>query len=124
MSNPGGGVEYDIIQHIATRTGDAFVFGSGFGYWFRVFHGTLGNFDDRSAFYLRKLIIERTIGLGGLLPESISEITVKSVFIFEVFSTLILPSLLVLSSVFSSFAVVFFCGSNGFLYLNFSLGDS
>ena len=84
----------------------------------------MGYFDDRSAFYLRKLIIERSIGTGGLLPESISEITVKSVSIFEVFSTLILPSLLVFSSSFSSFTVVFFCGSIGFLYLNFSLGDS
>ena len=25
MSDPGGGVEYDMIQHIATRTRDAFV---------------------------------------------------------------------------------------------------
>ena len=28
----GGGVEYDMIQHIATRTRDAFVFGSYFGH--------------------------------------------------------------------------------------------
>ena len=36
MSNPGGGVEYDdMIQHIATRTRDAFTFGSDFGHWFR-----------------------------------------------------------------------------------------
>ena len=36
MSNPGGGVEYDMIQHIATRTRGAFVFGLEFGHWFRV----------------------------------------------------------------------------------------
>ena len=40
------------------------------------FDGTFGYFDDRSAFYLRKMIIERSVGTGGLLPESISEITV------------------------------------------------
>ena len=77
MSNPGGGgVKYDMIQHIASRTRDAFVFGSDFGYWFRFFYGTFGYFDDRSALYLREVIIERSIGTGGLLPESISEITV------------------------------------------------
>ena len=37
MSNPEGGVEYDMIQQIATRGRDAFVFGSDFGYRFRVF---------------------------------------------------------------------------------------
>ena len=54
-----------MIQHIATRTRDAFVFGSDFGHWFRVSDGTFGYFDDRSAFYLRKMIIERSIGTGG-----------------------------------------------------------
>ena len=32
MSNPGGGVEYDMIQHIPTPTRDAYVFGSDFGH--------------------------------------------------------------------------------------------
>ena len=64
---PWGGVEYDMIQHIAPRTRDAFVFGQDFGPWFRVFDGTFGYFDDRSAFYLQKLITERSIGTGGLL---------------------------------------------------------
>ena len=59
MLNPGGGVEYDMTQQIATRT--------------------------RDAFYLRKLITERSVGTGGLLPESISEITVI-VFYFCWFS--------------------------------------
>ena len=67
MSNPGGGVEYDMILHLVTRTRDTFVFGSDSGYWFRVFDGTFKYFHDRSAFYLRKLIIERSIGAGGLL---------------------------------------------------------
>ena len=31
------------------------------------FDGTFGYFDDRSASYLRKLIIERSIRSGGLL---------------------------------------------------------
>ena len=31
------------------------------------FYGTFEYFDDRSALYLRKLIIERSIGTGGLL---------------------------------------------------------
>ena len=69
MSNPRGGVEYDMIQHIAARTRDAFVFGSDFGHWFRVFDGTFEYFDDRSASHLRKLIIYRSIGTGGLFPE-------------------------------------------------------
>ena len=56
-----------MIYHIATRTRDAFVFGSDFGHWFRVFDGTFECFEDRSAFYLRELIIERSIGTGGLL---------------------------------------------------------
>ena len=68
-----GVVEYDMIQHIiATRTRDTFVFGSDFGPWFRVFDGIFGYFDDRSAFYLRKWIIERSIGTGGLLNVWIS----------------------------------------------------
>ena len=50
---------------IATRTRDALVVGSDFGHCFRVFDGTFEYFDDRSAFYLRKLIIERSIGTGG-----------------------------------------------------------
>ena len=58
-----------MIQHIATLTRDVFVFGSDFGHWFRVFDGTFEYFDYRSAFYLRKLIIKRGIGTGGLLPE-------------------------------------------------------
>ena len=66
MSNPGGGVEYDMIQHIATRTTDAFVFGSDFVHWFRVFNGTFECFDDQPPFCLRKLMIERSIGTGGL----------------------------------------------------------
>ena len=60
-------VEHDMVQHIATRTRDAFVFGLDFGHWFRVFNGTFGYFDDRPAFYLRKLIIEKSIGTEGLL---------------------------------------------------------
>ena len=55
MSNPGE------INIIATRTRYAFVFGSDFDHWFRVFDGTFGYSDDRSAFYLRKLIFERSI---------------------------------------------------------------
>ena len=51
----------------------------GFG-----FDDAFGYFDDRSAFYLPKLIIERSVGTGGLLPESISEITVI-VFYFRDF---------------------------------------
>ena len=56
-----------MIQHIAIRSRDAFVFGSDFGHYFRGFDGTFGYFDERSAFYLRKMIIERSIGTGGLL---------------------------------------------------------
>ena len=56
-----------MIQQIATRTRDAFVFGLDFVHWFRVFNGTFEYFDDQSAFYLQKLIIERSIGTGGLL---------------------------------------------------------
>ena len=44
MSNPGGGVEYDMISHLATRTRDTFVFGSDFGHWSRVFDGTFEYF--------------------------------------------------------------------------------
>ena len=62
MSNPGGGaVEYDIIQLLATRTRDAFVFGSDC-----FFMALSSIFDDWFAFYLRKFIIERNIGTGGL----------------------------------------------------------
>ena len=67
MSNRGGAVEYHMIEHIATRTKDAFVFGSDFGHWFWGFDGTFEYFDERSAFYLQKLIVERSIGTGGLL---------------------------------------------------------
>ena len=55
------------MKYIATRTRYAFVFGPDFGHWFRVFDGTFEYFDDRSAFYLRKLITERSIGTGRLL---------------------------------------------------------
>ena len=44
------------------RTSDAFVFGWDFGRRFRVFVGPFEYFYDRSAFHLRKLIIERGIG--------------------------------------------------------------
>ena len=63
----GEGVEYHMIQYIATRIRDAFVFGLDFGHWFCFLYGTFGYFDDRSALYLWKLIIERKIGTGGLL---------------------------------------------------------
>ena len=56
-----------MIQHIATRTRDVFVFGSDFGHWYRVFDGTFEYFDERFAFCLRKLMIERSIGTRGLL---------------------------------------------------------
>ena len=36
---------------------------------FGVFDGCFEYFDDRSAFYLRKFIIERSIGTGRLFPE-------------------------------------------------------
>ena len=69
-----------MIQHIAARTRDACFW---LEFWSLVsgFDGTFGYLDDRPAFYLRKLVIERSVGTGGLLPESVSEITVI-VFLF------------------------------------------
>ena len=95
-----GGVEYDMIQHIATRTRDAFVFGLDFGHWFRVLMALSDILmTNPRLFYLRELIIERSVETGRLLPKSISEITVI-VFFLKVFPTLVLPSLLVSPSLF------------------------
>ena len=63
----GGGVEYAIIQHLATRTRDTFVFGLDFWSLVSSFDVTFEYFDDWSAFYLGKVLIERNIGTGGLL---------------------------------------------------------
>ena len=65
-------------------------------------------------------MIERSIGTGGLLRESFSEITVIMFYFFEVFQTLVLPSLLFFPLLFS-FTVVFFCGRIGFFALHLSL---
>lgn len=59
MSNPGGGVENDMIKHVAPR---------------RRIHNA---------------------GIGGLLTESTSEITVIVLVFLGFFPTLVLPSLLV-----------------------------